>query len=79
LFRYSVGILRAVEDCYDSAYANGIEFYRRGCLVAHVKNQFSIAEFRADYSRACEHVGIKVGKRASHKQILEMTDYLNGK
>lgn len=79
MFVYSVGILRAVEEAYETAYANGIELYRKGCLVAHIKNPISIAEFRADYSRAAEHFGLKVGRRTSYGNIVKMVDYLNGK
>ena len=79
MFVYSIGILRAVEEVYETAYANGIELYRKGCLVAHIKNPISIAEFRADYFRACEWLGIKVGRRTSYGNIVKMVDYLNGK
>ena len=68
-----------MEEAYETAYANGIELYRKGSLVAHIKNCFSIAEFRADYSRACQHFGLKEGKRTSYKNIVNMVNWLNGK
>ena len=79
MFVYSVGILRAVEEAYETAYANGIELYRKGCLVAHIKNPFSIAEFLCDYEYACKHIGKKPGKRASYKEVQRMCEFLNGK
>ena len=78
MFEYQPYILRGIEESYHTAMQNGIEFYVRGFFLWREMNRLSIAEYRCDYSRACEYVGVKPGVRTNHFNIIKMTRFLNG-
>ena len=52
--------------------------YERKAREYFITNQFSVAEYRADFERGCEFIGRKAGKgRMSYKEVERIVDYLN--
>lgn len=75
-YQYTIGIIRAIE----SMLLEGLDVihYERGAREYFITNQFSVAEYRADFVRGCEYIGRKAGKgRMSYKEVERIVDYLN--
>ena len=85
LFRYQYWEVRSINDTFvelkgdkDAIYSGGIDFYRRGAYLYTLLNPLAIAEFIADYTRACEACGIAPSNKIGYEKRKEMVAILNG-
>ena len=74
LYRYTVQSIRAIEGLYKTGHL----VFDYGYSEHEVINPIILAEFKADYERACKHFKIEIGKRAKYKTIEGMVKFLNG-
>ena len=75
-YQYTISEVRAVEEMV----LGGLDVihYERKAREYFITNQFSVAEYKADFERGCEYIGRKAGKgRMRYKEVERIADYLN--
>lgn len=75
-YEYTIPEIRAVETmCLEGL---DVIHYERKAREYFITNQFSVAEYQADFERGCKYIGRKAGKgRMSYKEVERIVDYLN--
>lgn len=85
LFVYHYWELRSINLAFaeakgdkDIIYWGGIDFYKRGTYRFTETRWREIAEYIADYTRACEACRVTPNRKIGHRKIQEMLAVLNG-